>query len=50
MAIFTEAAQDGERQDHVLVLAPFEGDADEVRHSSEEADDLAMVHCSSQSP
>ena len=39
-----EAAQDGERQDHVLVLAALEGVADQVRDAPEEADDLAMVH------
>ena len=40
-----QAAQDGERQDDVLVLAALEGIADEVRDAPEEADDLAMVHC-----
>jgi hypothetical protein len=39
-----EAAQDGEAQDHVLVLAALEGVSDEVRDLPEEADDLAMVH------
>ena len=39
-----EPAQHGQRQDHVLVLAAFEGVADQVRHAPEEADDLAVVH------
>jgi len=39
-----EAAQDRERQDHVLVLAALEGIADEVRNAPQEAHDFAMVH------
>jgi hypothetical protein len=39
-----EPPQDREGKNHVLVLAAFEGVADEVRHAPEEADDLAMVH------
>src|SRR5690606_14434876 len=39
-----EAAEDGERQDHILVLAALEGVADEVRDAPEEADDLAVIH------
>jgi hypothetical protein len=39
-----EAAQDGQWEDHVLVLAALEGVADEVRDPPQEADDLAMVH------
>jgi hypothetical protein len=39
-----QPAQDGQRQDDVLVLTPLEGVADQVRDAPEEADDLAMVH------
>ena len=39
-----EPAQDGERQDHILVLAALEGVADQVRYAPDEADDLAVVH------
>ena len=39
-----ETAQDGERQDDVLVMAAPEGVADQVGDAPEEADDLAMVH------
>ena len=39
-----EPPQHGERQDDVLVLAPLEGVADQVRHAPDEADDLAVVH------
>ena len=42
-----EPAQHGERQDHVLVLAAFEGVADQVRHAPNEAGDLAVVHVGS---
>jgi hypothetical protein len=37
------AAQHGQGQDHVLVLAPFEGSEDQVGHGPDEADDLAVV-------
>ena len=37
----------GERQDHVRVLASFEGVADQVRNAPDEADDLAVDHVSS---
>src|SRR5690606_4124540 len=39
-----QTTEDGERQDHILVLAALEGVADEVRDAPEEADDLAVVH------
>src|SRR5207249_5888057 len=39
-----ETAQNGEREDDVLVLAPLESVPDQVRDAPEEADDLAMVH------
>jgi hypothetical protein len=39
-----EAAEHGERQDDVLVLAALEGVADQIRHTPQEADDLAVVH------
>jgi hypothetical protein len=39
-----QAPKDGEREDHILVLAALEGVADEVGDAPEEADDLAVVH------
>jgi hypothetical protein len=39
-----ETAQDGQRQNDVLVPAAPEGVADEVGDSPEKAHDLAMVH------
>ena len=39
-----EPAENGERQDDVLVLAALEGVAHEVGDAPEEADDLAVVH------
>jgi hypothetical protein len=39
-----EAAQDRERQDHILVLAALEGVADQVRYSPQEIDDRAVIH------
>ena len=39
-----ESAQDGQRQDNVLVLAALERVADQVGDAPEEADDLAVVH------
>ena len=42
-----EPAEHGERQDHILVLAALEGVTDQVRHASDEAGDLAVVHAES---
>ena len=39
-----EPAQHRERQNHVLVLPTLEGIANQVRHTPDEADDLAVVH------
>src|SRR5690606_36617310 len=39
-----QAAEDGERQDHILVLAALEGVADQVRDAPEEVDDLTVVN------
>jgi hypothetical protein len=39
-----EAAQHGERQDHILVLAALERIADQVRDAPDEADNLAVIH------
>src|SRR5258708_22997157 len=39
-----EPAQDGERQDHVLVFAALEGIADQIRDAPDKTDDLAMIH------
>ena len=39
-----EPPEDGEREDHVLVLAALEGVADEIRNSPDETCDLAVMH------
>ena len=39
-----EPTQDGEREDHVLVMAALEGVADEVRDGPDEGDDFGVVH------
>ena len=39
-----EPPEHREREHHVLVLAPLEGVADQVRDAPDEADDLAVVH------
>ena len=43
-----EAPQHREGKDDVLVLAPLEGVADEVRDAPDKADDLAVVHARSE--
>ena len=42
-----EPAQHGERQNHVLVLPTLEGVPNQVRHTPDEADDLAVIHVGS---
>ena len=42
-----ETAEDGEREDHVLVLPAFEAVADEVRDVPDEADDFGVGHLDS---
>jgi len=39
-----QAAEHGQRQDHILVLAALEGVADEIRDTPEETDDFTVVH------
>jgi hypothetical protein len=39
-----ETTQDGEGQDHVLILASLKGVANQVRHTPKKTDDLAVVH------
>src|SRR5690606_36850207 len=39
-----QTTEDGERQDHILVMATSEGVANKVCDAPEEADDLAVVH------